>query len=211
MPVLLPAPIPRFACSITLTPGNRRRTSAAVPSVEPLSTTTVAYPSTDARQRSMCSAPFQVTTTTATSSRIGDRDRRPPEALPEDHHEAGEREQQRHQEEEEPGRERRVGADAEVAEEADEERLPHPEAADRERHQHHEEEQRAEDDVRSDREVDANGAARRPDREDPGELREGRDRRDREQRPRMVAVPVDSLVGGPDRPLDPRLLQERHG
>src|SRR3954468_24588769 len=124
MPALLPPPMPRFPCSSSVTSGYRSRTRAAVPSVEPLSTTTVGYPRTESRQRSMCSAAFHVTTTTptstSTSSAIRDRHRRAAESLPEDHDQARHREQQRHQEEHEPDREGRVGVDADPRQEADE-------------------------------------------------------------------------------------------
>src|SRR5579862_6808608 len=148
MPVLFPPPMPRFSCSITVTSGKRSRTSATVPSVDPLSTTTVSWPRTDSRHCSMCPAAFQVTTTTERSSAIGNGHRRPAEAFPQDHHEPRHRQEQCHQEEHEPGRERVVGTDAEPRQEADEERLSHPEPVDRERDEHDQEEERPEYDVR---------------------------------------------------------------
>ena len=88
-----------------------------------------------------------------------------------------------------------VGVDAELAEEADEERLAHAEAVDRERHEHDEEEQRPEHDVRPHREVDPDRAARRLDRDDRASAAAAtRDGADDEQRPGMVAVAVDALV-----------------
>src|SRR5580765_4335490 len=131
MPALLPAPKPRFSCSITRAVGNRSRTSSSVPSVEPWSTTITSFPCTERRQRSIQGSALNVTTTTVTSSRIGDG--RSSRALPEDDHEPGQREDQRHQEEDEAGREGGVRVDAKLAEEADEERLAHREAVDGER------------------------------------------------------------------------------
>src|SRR6266542_104174 len=101
MPALLPPPMPRFSCSSTRASGKRSRTSSSVPSVEPWSTTIVSWPRTDSRQRSSHGSAFHVTTTTETSpSRIGHG--RPPHALPQDHHQAGERQDEGHHEEEEP-------------------------------------------------------------------------------------------------------------
>src|SRR3954465_16078929 len=132
MPVLLPPPMPRFSCSITRTSGNRSRTSATVPSVDPLSTTITPRSRTDAMDCSIHGSAFHVTTTTDTSGTApGHRALRswgaPVEhLLPEDHGEPRQREEDRHHEEEEATREGRVGIDSEVAEEAHEERLPHP-------------------------------------------------------------------------------------
>src|SRR3954452_20639532 len=171
MPVLLPPPMPRFSCSITRTSGNRSRTSATVPSVEPLSTTITSRSRTDARHCSIHGSAFHVTTTTDTSGTAPRHGALRPWGapveylLPEDHGESRQGEQDRHHEEEEAAGEGGVGVDSEIPEEADEERLAHAEAVDRERHEHDEEEQRAEDDVREEREVDAHGAAGRVDRE----------------------------------------------
>src|SRR5581483_6494811 len=212
MPALLPPPMPRFSCWITRASGNRSRTSSSVPSVEPWSTTIVSWPRTDSRQRSTQGSESYVTTTTETSSAIGDGRGRPaPHSLPEDHREARKRERERHQEEQESRCERRVRADAELAEEADEERLAHAEAVDRERHEHDEEKQRAEHDVRPHRQMDAHGDGGRPDRDDARELRDDGGGADDEERPRVVAVAVDPLVDGADRPFDARALQVRNG
>src|ERR1700733_12054930 len=121
MPTLLPPPMPRFSCSIKRTSGKRSETKAAVPSLEPLSTTIVSWPATQARQRSRKGREFQVTTTTETSSGIRVRHGTPPQPLPEDHDQTRRGEQERHEEEEEAGRKGVVGVDAEAAEEADEE------------------------------------------------------------------------------------------
>src|SRR5581483_6299958 len=172
MPALLPPPIPRFSCSITRTSGNFSRTRSSVPSVEPWSTTTTSSPVTDSRHRSSHGSASYVTTTTVTSGRaIGDRLRTPAgNRLPEHDADAGKREQDRHHEEQESGRERLVVRHAELAEEADEERLAHADAVDRERHEHHEEQQRPEHDVREQPELDAHRAGRRVDRADAGQL-----------------------------------------
>src|SRR6185503_3077664 len=110
--------MPRFGCSTTTASGKRSRTSSSVPSVEPWSTTTVSCPRTDSRHCSIHGIPLYVTTTTETSP-IGNG--RPPHALPADDQEARQRQHERHHEEEESARERAVGVDAELAEEADEE------------------------------------------------------------------------------------------
>src|SRR5881392_487430 len=141
MPALLPPPIPRFSSSITLASGNRLPTISSVSSVEPWSTTIVSWPRTLSRQRSIHSAELKVTTTTETfggKSDIGSRQGSvsdAAEALPEKDPQSGWRERNRDEEEEEPGRERLVGVDAEIAQEADEERLADCEAVDRERHE----------------------------------------------------------------------------
>src|SRR5579872_5937043 len=136
MPALLPAPMPRFSCSTSLTSGKRSRTSAAVPSVEPLSTTTVSCPRTESRQRSTWAAALYVTTTTETASpmpasAVRDRHRAPAQALPQDHDETRHGEQQRRQRERQPDRQGGVGVDADPREEADEEGLADAEAVDR--------------------------------------------------------------------------------
>src|SRR6266436_2634618 len=202
MPVLLPPPMPRFSCSITRTSGKRSRMSSSVPSVEPWSTTIVSCPRTDSSERSTQGSALKVTTTTEMSSAIGDRGGRAAEALPENDREARRREDERHHEEQEAGCERRVGIDVELAEEADEERLAHGEAVDRERDEHDEEEQWAEDDVRANRQVDADRLGRRPDRKDAGELQDHRHGRNDDQRPQVIAVTVNAFIRCADRPLD---------
>src|SRR5262245_54207554 len=198
MPALLPPPIPLFSCSITRTAGKRSRIAATVPSVEPLSTTTTSRPATDSRHFSIQGRALYVTTTTETSA-TGGRDGRAPveDALPEDDCDTRQREQHGHDEEQEAAGERRIGVDAEVAEEADEERLAHADPVDGERDQHHEEEERPEDDVREQRQVDADGTPRGVDPDDPGQLEEHRHGRDDDEGPGMVAVAVDAVVDGP--------------
>src|SRR5581483_2564950 len=135
----------------------RSRTSSSVPSVEPWSTTTTSWPRTESRHRSSHGSALYVTTTTETSGRsggdIGDR-RAAEDVLPDHDRDAGQREQDRHHEEEEPAREGGVVVDAELAEEAHEERLAHADPVDGERHEHHEEEKRPEHHVRQHRQVD---------------------------------------------------------
>src|SRR4051794_18936722 len=207
MPALLPAPNPRFSCSITRAAGNRSRTSSSVPSVEPLSTTITSFPCTDCRQGSIQGSALYVTTTTETSSRIGNG--RSSRTLPDDDQEPGQRKRERHQEEDEAGREGGIGVNAELAEEVDEECLAHGEAIDGERHEHDEEEQRPENDERADREMDPDRLRRCPDRDDARELGEGGDHRDDRESRDVVAVAVDPLVGGPDRLVDADAPEER--
>src|SRR5262249_42394550 len=131
MPVLFPPPIPRLSCSITRTSGNRSRTRSTVPSVEPLSTTITSSPATERRHCSIQGSAFPVPTTTVRSgTRLRLRHGSPPveHVLPEDHPQARQREHDRHHEEEEAAGERLVRRDAEVPEEADEERLADAEA-----------------------------------------------------------------------------------
>src|SRR5215510_855993 len=171
MPALLPAPNPRFSCSMTCASGNCPRTRSGVPSLDALSTTITSAPVPRRlpSERSIQGAASCVTTTALTSgSAIGfARDPRaatgPAHPLPGEDRRTGGGEQEREHEEEEARGERLVGADAELAEEADEERLAHREAVDRERDQHHEEEQRAHDVVRPRREVDPHRLAAQPD------------------------------------------------
>src|SRR5215831_7993268 len=65
-----PAPSPRFSASTRVTSGKRSRTTAGVPSAEPLSTTIVGTLRTLARQRSIQGSASYVTTTTATSAGV---------------------------------------------------------------------------------------------------------------------------------------------
>src|SRR5438093_4664893 len=124
MPALLPPPMPRFSSSITRASGNRLRTISSVSSLDPWSTTIVSWPRTLSRQRSTHCAELKVTTTTETSDiRLVQRcSPGAAEALPEEDPEPGQRERDRDEEEQEPGRERLVRTDAQIAEEADEER-----------------------------------------------------------------------------------------
>src|SRR3954454_13028515 len=146
--------MPLFSCSRTRASGRFAGTTASVSSFEPLSTTTRSCPATESRHCSSHGSALYVTTTTDTSGgSIGHR--RPPEhVLPEHDRDSWQREQDRHHEEQEAAGERVVVVDAQLAEEADEERLAHTDAVDGERHEHHEEQQRAEHDVRKDRQVD---------------------------------------------------------
>src|SRR4051794_830269 len=175
MPALLPPPIPLFACSITRASGRRSRTRSTEPSVEPWSTTTRSCPRTESRHCSSHGSAFHVTTTTVTSGgSMRDRGRAAArDVLEQQDGDAGQREQDRHHEEEEAARERRVVAHAELAEEADEERLAHADPVDGERHEHDEEEERAEHHVRQQTEVDADRASGRVDREDARQLHAG--------------------------------------
>src|SRR5438093_13775150 len=116
--------MPRFSCSTSRTSGKRPRTSSRLPSVDPWSTTTVSRPRTDSRHCSSQGSAFQLTTTTETSvPSLAIGDGRAPHALPEDHHEPGERQHERQQEEQEARRKGGVGIDVEAPEEVDEERL----------------------------------------------------------------------------------------
>src|SRR3954454_24732714 len=170
MPALLPPPIPLFACSITRASGRRSRTRSTEPSVEPWSTTTRSCPRTESRHCSSHGSAFHVTTTTVTSGcSIGHRGAAE-HVLPDHDRDTGERKQDRHDEEDETARERGVVVDAELPEEADEERLADADAVDGERHEHDEEEQRAEDDVREQRQIDADGLPGGVDRDDAREL-----------------------------------------
>src|SRR5690242_7061927 len=213
MPLLLPPPMPRLSCSMTRTAGKRSCTASTVPSVEPLSTTITSSPSTDARHCSIQGSAFQVTTTTVTSgtaTAFGHRRAAVEHLLPEDHRETGEREDDRRHEEQEAARERGIGVDADVAEEADEERLPDAEPVDRERHEHDEEEQGPEHDVGQQRKVDPDGTPRRVDGDDAGQLQHRRHHGDHEERPDVVAVAVDPLVDRACDPLHAEPLQQRH-
>src|SRR5947208_12407839 len=93
------------------------------------------------------------------------RPRDPAHALPGEDRGARDRERERDEEEEEASRKGAVRVDAEVPEEADEERLPHGEAVDRERDEDDEEEERPHDVVGPRREVDADALPGEPDRE----------------------------------------------
>src|SRR3954447_3712060 len=211
MPALLPPPMPLFSCSITRASGKRSRTKSTVPSFDPLSTTTTSCPRTDSRHRSSHGNASNVTTTTETSAtRRRYRGAAVEDVLPEDHAEAGQREQDGHDEEEETAGEGGVGVHAEVAEEADEERLAHADAVDREGHEHDEEEQRAEHDVRQQPELDADRLGGGIDRDHARELQHERCGRDEQQRARGVAVAVDAVVDRARRLLDAEAAGEQH-
>src|SRR6266536_6321079 len=216
-----------LSCSITRTSGKRSRTSSSVPSVEPWSTTMVSTPQSDSRQRSIQGSPFSVTVTAVTSALTSRRParassrrerelatsfeargRRAAEPLEREDHGAGKRERDRDDEEQEAGRERRVGADVQLAEEADEERLAHGEAVDREGHEHDEEEQRAHHVVDARREIDADRLRGQPDGEHADGLDAERQHADPEQQPRVVPVGVNPLVDRAQRPLDAQPLEQ---
>src|SRR5438093_13350497 len=114
--------------------------------------------------------PLNVTTTTATSPTGGARPRSRPKALPGEDGGARQGQGDRDDEEEEAGREGRVGADVQLAEEADKEGLAHRQSVDRERNEHDEEEQRSHHVVRPRREVDADRLSGGPDREHAARL-----------------------------------------
>src|SRR6476469_7731700 len=139
MPALFPPPMPLFSCSMMRASGRFLRTSSSVSSVEPWSTITRLYPATESRHCSSHGSALYVTTTTVTSGgSIGHR-RAAEHVFPEHDRDAGQREQNGHHEEQEAAGERVVVVDAELAEEADEERLAHTDPVDGERHEHHEE------------------------------------------------------------------------
>src|SRR5687768_12579378 len=128
MPAVQPAASPRLSCSTSVTAGKRSRTKAAVPSLEPLSTTTVGSPRTLSRQRSSHGSASYVTTTTPTSA--GSAMARPcpgaaAHALPEQDERTGDRQRDGDEEEQEPGRERLLRPHAQLPQEAHEERLAH--------------------------------------------------------------------------------------
>src|SRR4029453_17457732 len=214
MPALLPAPNPRFSCSIRRACGNFSPTRSGVPSVESLSTTITSAPVPRrlSSERSIQGAALCVTRTALTSgsaicfARNPRAATRPMDALPREDQRARDRHQDRDHEEEEPGRERLVGAHAHLTEEADEERLAHREPVDRERDQHHEEEERPHDVVRPWREVDPDCLAAEPDGQDADRLHAERDEEDREQDAHVVAVRVHRVVDAGDEVVeaDPR-------
>src|SRR6266487_1666801 len=211
--------MPRFSSSITRASGNRRRTISSVSSVEPWSTTIVSYPRTLSRLRSIHRSELNVTTTTETSavaippreSDIRLMERRPwdsSEALPEEDPKAGERERDVDDEEEEAGGERLVGVDAELAQEADEERLPDGKPVDGERHEQDEEEQRAHHVVRPRRELDSDRLSGHPDREHADGLNGERQDENAYQEAGVPAVGVDAFIDRAHRPLDAEQAKE---
>src|SRR5215218_10588676 len=112
MPAFQPAARPLFGCCTSVASGKRSRTASTVPSVEPLSTTTVGSPRTLSRQRSTHGSAFHVTTTAATSAMAHTRTDTAARAFPDEDDASRKRQRDRHQEEEEAGGERRVGVDA---------------------------------------------------------------------------------------------------
>src|SRR4026209_232050 len=163
MPRFQPAARPTFSCSITRASGSCSRTTSALPSLDPLSTTTTSSPRTLSRQRSIHGSALWVTTTTLAPGLPGARP--PAQPLPEQEQAARQRHHDGDEEEEEAGGERLVGTDTDAAEEADEERLPHGEAVERERDEQDEEQERPHHVVDPRRELDSHCAGRRPDRE----------------------------------------------
>src|SRR3954469_432968 len=116
MPALLPPPIPLFSCSTIRTPGWRSRMSSSVPSVEPWSTTTTAWPRTESRHCSSHGSAFHVTTTTVTSGcSIGHRGAAE-HVLPDDDRHTRQCEQDRHDEEDEAAGEGGVMVDSHLSE-----------------------------------------------------------------------------------------------
>src|SRR5581483_11882153 len=203
----------RFSCSITRTSGKRSRTSSSVPSVEPWSTTIVGIPRRLSRQRSSQGRPSSVTVTAVTSaltSGLEPAGRRPSQPLDGQDHRARQRERDRDDEEQEARREGWIGADVQLAEEADEEGLADGEPVDRERDEHDQEEQRAHHVVDARREVDADRLRRQPDREHAHGLDAERQHADAEQEPAVVPVSVDPLVDGAQRALDPQPPEQRN-
>src|SRR5687768_10833934 len=159
-----PVPNPRFSASTTFTSGNRSRTNARVPSLEPWSTTTVSTRS-ESRHCSIHGNASYVTTTAATrgaSPMLDLRTSATAQPLAQHDHSSGECEQQGDQEVQETRGEGLIRADPDASEEAHEERLPHGETVQRERHEHDEEEERSEDVVDPRVEVDADSPGCRP-------------------------------------------------
>src|SRR4051812_13835984 len=107
---------------------------------------------------------------------------------------AGECERDGEQEVEEAHDEGLVGRNAELREEADEERLSERKAVHRERDEHHEKEQRPEDEVRQGREGDTSRAAREIDREDAEDLNGHGEGEAADEEPRTVTKAVNAGV-----------------
>src|SRR5688500_8261038 len=194
MPTFQPAASPRFSCSTTCTSGKRSRTVATVPSAEALSTTIVSSPRTLSRHVSSQGSALWVTTTTETSGMSGARPAA--DALPEQDHAARHGERGRDEEEEEAGREGGIGIDADGAEEADEEGLAHRDPVQRDRHEQDQEEERAHHVEDARREVDADRARGRPDREDPDRLKAERQRERRSEHTAVRAEGVHAIIKG---------------
>src|SRR6187455_2591506 len=207
MPRFQPAARPTFSCSITRASGSCSRTTSALPSLEPLSTTITSSPRTLSRQRSIQGSALCVTTTTLASGMA--RARPPAQTLPEQDQPAGQRHHDGDEEEEEAGGEGLVRVDADVAEEADEERLPDGEAVERERDEQDEEEERPHHVVDPRRELDPHRAGGRPDRENSHGLDRDREEEERDQEPRPVAERVDAVVDRADGTLQPERTQQR--
>src|SRR5262249_22064845 len=125
MPVLLPAPKPRFCSSIRRASGNFSRTRSGVRSVDALSTTitSASVPRRLSSERSIQGAAWCVTTSALTSgSAIGfpwnpRLAARPAHPFPGEDQRTRNRHQDRDHEEQEPGGERLVGAHADLPEE----------------------------------------------------------------------------------------------
>src|SRR5215203_828193 len=216
MPALLPAPKPLFSCSITRASRNFSRTSPGVPSVDALSTTTTSapVPARLSSERWIQAAALWVTTIALTAaSAIGfasdARRARAADALPREDRRARSRHQDRDHEKQEAGSERLVRADAEVPQEADEERLAHGEAVDRERNQHDQEEERAHHVVGPRREVDPDGLPAEPDGEDAHRLQRDRDQQDDDENADVVPVRVHRVVDTGDELVEPDEREDR--
>ena len=137
------------------------------------------------------------------------RARPPAQPLPEEDQPAGQRHRDRDEEEEEPRGEGLVRVDADVAEEADEERLSHGEAVERERDEQDEEEERPHHVVDPRRELDPHRTGGRPDREHAHGLDRDREEEERDQESRPVAECVDTVVDGANGALEPKRAQQR--
>src|SRR3954447_7641569 len=204
-----PAARPRFACSTTSTAGKRSRTNTTVSSVESLSTTTVSTPATLSRHCSIHGIALCVVTTTVASTMLDLGPAAAAHRLPEENSGSGKREADGDEEEEEARREGGVRAHADAAEEADEEGLSHREAVERERHQEDEEEERPHHVVDARAEVDPDGSARGPDRQDAHRLDRGREEEDVQHQAAVRAEVVHALVEGAHRTLDTEPDEQR--
>jgi hypothetical protein len=107
---------------------------------------------------------------------------------------AGKRDDYREQEEQEPGRERRIGSDPELAEKVHEHCLADSESVDREWDEHREEEKRPEHVVRPGRHVYPDRSPDEPDAKDPRSLDENTHRGGFDEYSSMVAVAVKTVV-----------------
>src|SRR5437763_4578349 len=132
------------------------------------------------------------------------------QVLPREDAEPGQRDADDDDEVEEAGRERGVGVDAQVAEEADEERFADGDPVQRDRQQHDQEEERPHHVVDARRDVYADGLAAHPDREHAHYLYAERQREDAEHQGNVLAVRVQALVDRADRAFDAEEPQQRH-
>ena len=142
-----PAPRPRFSCSITRTSGNRSRTRSSVPSVEPWSTSDRlarrrGSPGTARPTAARSGSPSRPRRQPLRSSRGRSRARVPRKPSQPRITAPGSASAIVTTKNRKPVANAASALDAELAEEADEERLAHGEPVDRERDEHDEEEQR---------------------------------------------------------------------